>query len=132
MDLKCLCHVFQTNKLHGGVRIEDKHDKGEKGPHYILEVGVGEYKDLEHAAFSVTYYDYRSVLKGRSKKIARNDILLNPGKYILHIWLPRNYREDTFRDFAKAVDSAYYNAMIETLPNYEILIDDDLYLVRTA
>lgn len=123
---------FQNQRLTAwGVRIEDKHDKGEKTPHYVLEVGIEGYKNLQHAAFSVTYCDYRSVLKGRSKKIAKNDILLNPGEYIIHIWLPRDYDEDSFMGFARVVSSVYYDAMIKALPNYEILVDND-HLVRTA
>ncbi|MBR5389603.1 hypothetical protein IK146_03530 [Candidatus Saccharibacteria bacterium] len=111
-----------------GIRIEDQHDKGESEPHYILEVGLGDYKvKTRHALYSVTYCDYRSVLKGEEEGVEENSILLNPGKYMIHIWLPENENKTTFSSFANKVNHAYYDAMKEALPNYAILADEIYY-----
>ena len=111
-------YFSETQKVWG-VRIEDKHDKGEKTPHYILEFGAGDYKKCRHEAFSVTYSDYLSKLK---KSPAQNTIEVNPGKYTIHLWL-RYDNIETFQDFAKVVNDAYYNAMVIALPAYAILTD---------
>ncbi|MBR3319195.1 hypothetical protein IKG06_01660 [Candidatus Saccharibacteria bacterium] len=112
-----------------GVRIEDQHDSGEETPHYVLEVGFGEYK--QHClrnVYHVNYCDYRSVLKGEEKDIAENCILVNPGRYTITIWLLRNRCTDRQIDgVADAVNDAYYNAMVVALPNYAILTERIVY-----
>lgn len=106
------------------VRIEDQHEKGEDAPHYILDVGVGDCgENCRGLLYSVAYCDYRSVLEGDDNNTIKNNaILINPGKYLISIWLPdKGYKEKKFNKFAVAINDAYYRAMVATLPNYMIL-----------
>ncbi len=106
---------------HWRIRIEDQHDKGEDKPHYVLDVGSDNCEDLPHYAYSVRYCDYHT--KYAMDKYG-NEIEIAPGRYTITIWVSAPHSDDRAGEIADDVADAYYEAMVDELPEYEIIISE--------
>ena len=125
----------KTNKFSAGfdwgVRIEDQHDD-ESSPHYVLQVGEGDTEGLVMKSFYGAYCDFHSTYAEtripsadygtESPKYAKNPrINHNPGQWRIYVWLPEEHTSLDAGKIAQRISDAYEQAMIDALPNYEIL-----------
>lgn len=103
-----------------GVCIEDQH-YNEDTPHYILKVGDGDFeKDCQERKYVAKYCDYHSVLK---EDLTGDTIIMDPGRYTIHIWMARDEKDECFKMLADRIERAYRCAMVDALPDYEILTE---------
>ena len=104
-----------------GVCIEDQHNN-ENVPHYILKVGDGDFeKDCQERAYIAKYCDYHSILKD---DLTGDNIHMDPGHYIIRVWMPYSEKDiQCFDMMADRIECAYRHAVVEALPDYEILTE---------
>ena len=110
---------FASDFGEWGVCIEDQHDN-EVTPHYYLKFNDGNLDGCWFHAFHVRYCDYRSVVDENPMKMGIKE---NPGTYRIYVWLPKRTISSAAY-FAQAINEAYIQAMIDELPDYEILTSD--------
>ena len=105
-------HTGIQREVAWGIRIFDQHDN-EIYPHYILEVGSGEYRNARSncvlTSMDARYCDYHSYL---------SKIETDPGKWTIQVWLPADFDAESI---IWNISNAYKKAMDEALPDYEIL-----------
>jgi hypothetical protein len=110
------------------IRISDWHDNEEEA-HYELEVGSdlsSKPEDFEtNCAFRVRYCDYNSTLEGGPS------ITLDPGHYIIEIWLSPKGEDALTSLIAKDVNQAYLASLRKAFPHLYVLTSDLVSIPRS-
>jgi hypothetical protein len=113
-----------TNGVNWRILIEDKHDEGESEPHYRFDFGEGDTTGIKPCAYRTRYCDYLSTADKSGKK---GILETAPGEWIITIWVPDGFVKD-IDELAKAINDIYAGAMEETLPQYEIMSSEPMYI----
>lgn len=114
-----------TAHMDWNVNIYDQHDN-EDLPHYMLAVGenltpVNEKDEVCSRSYRVRYCDYLSEALSDNEDVG--EIKNNPGEWTIVIVLPSD-KEGMCDQIAREINEAYEQAMIDSLPEYEILTSE--------